>query len=96
MPHSAAAKFLYATRNVSNELGGADLVEAIGQANKAMLASIRSKGKGKVVSDSVAKADIKMKRELAEMYAQWVKERWGKSEDSDLVRAKYLHHPMQS
>lgn len=87
MPNSGAARFLLATRGLTETLEAAELVEALRVANETMLNVLKgkSKGKGKHLFGAPQQADSEMRRELSELYANWVKEWTVKLEDTDLV-----------
>jgi U3 small nucleolar RNA-associated protein 6 len=84
LPHSAAARFLHATRGLSADLEGEELVDAIREANESLVKSIRAQVEG----DSVGEG---MRRELGEMYAAWVKEWIGKLHEENMVCMRPFH-----
>lgn len=84
LPHNATARFLHATRGISADLEGEELVDALRDANEALVKSIRAQVEGDSVGES-------MRRELGEMYAAWIKEWMGKLHEENMVRTRLVH-----
>ena len=78
LPHSAAARFLHAIRGLSADLDGEELVDALREANEALVKSIREHTDGYSVREG-------MRGELGEMYATWVKEWTEKLQEENMV-----------
>lgn len=83
LPHSAAARFLHATRNLSSELEGEELVDALRETNDVLLKGIRAQHEGSAASDT-------MRRELGGMYASWVEEWIEKLDEENLVSLDHV------
>ncbi|KAF8316380.1 hypothetical protein DL93DRAFT_2056465 [Clavulina sp. PMI_390] len=74
LPNSAAARYLHATRQLTDDLEGDELVDAISRANDELVQSI-----------SASSGSDSMRRELAESYASWVEELCMKLDEENIV-----------
>ena len=71
LPSDPEARFLHATRKLTTDLKGAELVERVKEANEELLETIKNEGLAEQVGD---------------IYATWVEEWVAKVDETNLVR----------
>lgn len=86
MPDSGAAQFLLATCDIPKSIEKADVIDHFRKANESILKTLKRSAKETRNLPTSSRSNVIMRRELAELYADWVGEWTVKLEDVDLVR----------